>query len=143
MGIYMAYGSNCNLTQLKNRCPDARKLGTVMLEDYKLTFKGDSGEYYATIEPHEGSVVPVVVWELSEADEAELDEYEDYPLIYEKKYLPVTLHGETYEAMIYMMYDYLMYGEPQEGYCNEIAEGYRQNGFDLSILRKAAEECIG
>lgn len=143
MGIYMAYGSNINLTQLQNRCPDAKKLGTAVLEGYKMTFKGDSGEYYATIEECEGAEVPVVVWALSEADEQELDEYEEYPLMYEKKYLTIRLNGELYEAMTYVMYDYLMYGEPQEGYCAEIAEGYRQNGFDLAVLQRAVEECMG
>ncbi len=143
MGIYIAYGSNSNLTQMQRRCPDARRLGTAVLEGYKLTFKGDSGEYYATIEPSEDSEVPVVVWELSEQDEEELDEYEDYPLMYEKKYLTITLNGKPYEAMTYVMYDYLMYGEPQEGYCAEIAEGYRQNGFDLAVLQRAVEECMG
>lgn len=143
MSIYVAYGSNCNLTQMKLRCPEARKLGTTILTDYKLTFKGDSGEYYATIEPQKGAEVPVVVWQVSEQDEAELDEYEEYPLMYEKQYLPITVNGESCEAMVYVMYDYLMYGEPQEGYCAEIAEGYRQNGFELSILQRAIEECMG
>ena len=86
MGIYIAYRSNSNLTQMQRRCPDARRLGTAVPEGYKMAFKGDSGEYYATIEPSEDSEVPVVVWELSEQDEEELDEYEDYPLMYEKKY---------------------------------------------------------
>ena len=33
--IYLAYGSNLHLGQMSRRCPDAKRLGTAMLQDYQ------------------------------------------------------------------------------------------------------------
>lgn len=38
--IYIAYGSNLHQQQMKYRCPDAEVLGTAMLQDYELEFRG-------------------------------------------------------------------------------------------------------
>ncbi len=38
--IYAAYGSNMNLRQMALRCPSAEILGSGVLENYKLTFRG-------------------------------------------------------------------------------------------------------
>lgn len=37
---YIAYGSNLNLRQMAMRCPTARLLGTGLVENYELQFKG-------------------------------------------------------------------------------------------------------
>lgn len=39
--LYFAYGSNINLDQMDMRCPDARVVGTVVLEGYELLFRGN------------------------------------------------------------------------------------------------------
>ena len=38
--IYLAYGSNLNLAQMRYRCPAARALATTTVEDWKLVFRG-------------------------------------------------------------------------------------------------------
>lgn len=38
--IYIAYGSNMDMEQMKFRCPDAQLLGTGILENWRLMFKG-------------------------------------------------------------------------------------------------------
>ena len=38
--IYIAYGSNMNMEQMKRRCPKATPIGKSMLKDYKLEFRG-------------------------------------------------------------------------------------------------------
>ncbi len=50
--LYFAYGSNINLDQMEYRCPDAKVVGPVMLDNYELLFRG-----CATIAPKDGSTV--------------------------------------------------------------------------------------
>ena len=38
--IYLAYGSNLNLAQMKKRCPEAKVIGKANLRDYQLLFRG-------------------------------------------------------------------------------------------------------
>ena len=48
--LYFAYGSNINLDQMAYRCPAAQVVGPVVLEDYKLLFRGNArGNGVATI----------------------------------------------------------------------------------------------
>ena len=44
---YLAYGSNLNENQMRYRCPNAVKVGTLMLDDYQLEFR-----VFLTIVPH-------------------------------------------------------------------------------------------
>ena len=87
---YIAYGSNLNIRQMRIRCPHARVIGTAVIHDYELLFKGSRTGAYLTIEPKEGSEVPVAVWEVTESDEAALDRYEGYPAFYYKKEMAVS-----------------------------------------------------
>lgn len=48
--IYVAYGSNLSETQMAYRCSDAKVLGTGLLRDWRLMFKGELPNSYATIE---------------------------------------------------------------------------------------------
>ncbi len=57
--LYIAYGSNLNLSQMKHRCPTARVIGTSELKDYELVFRGSGHNAVATVEPCKGSTVPV------------------------------------------------------------------------------------
>ena len=47
---YIAYGSNLNVRQMRMRCPSARIIGTSVLKDYELLFKGSKTGSYLTIE---------------------------------------------------------------------------------------------
>lgn len=71
---YIAYGSNLNIRQMRIRCPHARVIGTAVINDYELLFKGSRTGAYLTIEPKEGGEVPVAVWEVTESDETALDQ---------------------------------------------------------------------
>ena len=50
MKYYLAYGSNLNIRQMQMRCPGAKPVGTMVLEDYELLFKGSKTGSYLTIE---------------------------------------------------------------------------------------------
>lgn len=83
---YIAYGSNLSVEQMVCRYPDVKVIGTAVIEDYALLFKG-----CATIEQREGKKVPVLIWEISPSDEKNLDRYEGYPNFYYKKDLTLTV----------------------------------------------------
>lgn len=74
--LYIAYGSNLNLEQMKHRCPTAEVVGTTVLHNWQLMFRGDNYGAVATIERRRGSKVPVLVWRIQPRDEAALDRYE-------------------------------------------------------------------
>ena len=72
---YIAYGSNLNVRQMRMRCPTARIIGTSVLKDYELLFKGSKTGSYLTVEKKPGGTVPVAVWEVAENDEKALYSY--------------------------------------------------------------------
>ena len=83
--IYIAYGSNMSMEQMKFRCPEAQLLGTGLLEGWRLMFKGSLTGAYATIEREKGLIVPILLWRISAADEERLDRYEGFPSFYYKQ----------------------------------------------------------
>lgn len=136
---YIAYGSNMDEGQMAYRCPTARLLGKTELKDYRLLFKGSKTGAYATIEPEEGSRVPVLVWKIGKEDEKNLDRYEGFPVFYYKKDLEIALDGKRETAMAYIMDGNRDYGKPSERYYGVLEQAYRKNGFPMDILTKAYE----
>ena len=137
--LYAAYGSNLNLRQMDLRCPDATVVGTAQLADHELVFRGNPGSGVATVEPREGSSVPILLWEISARDEKNLDRYEGWPLIYGKKILGFEANGQTVPAMVYIMTPGRDAAQPSEEYYDTILEGYEDNGLDPSVLEQALE----
>ena len=92
--LYIAYGSNLNLEQMGRRCPTAEVVGTAMLKDWRLRFRGGDHSAVATIERDKGFQVPVLVWRIQPRDEAALDRYEGFPFLYRKETLCVVVNGK-------------------------------------------------
>ena len=138
--LYLAYGSNMDLEQMDWRCPDANLRGVSEIPDYRLLFKGSKTGSYATIEPKEGSKVPVLVWEISERDERSLDRYEGYPHFYQKKDIDVELKGNTVTAMAYVMDPSRPLGDPSIRYYDVLDRAYEAFGFEKDILENALAE---
>lgn len=136
---YIAYGSNMDEEQMAYRCPTAQLLGRIELEDYCLLFKGSKRGAYATIEPEEGSRVPVLVWTIEKEDEKSLDRYEGYPVFYYKKDLKIDLAGKRVAALVYIMDESREYGKPSERYYSVLERAYRKYGFPMKILTEAYE----
>ena len=131
---YLAYGSNLNKRQMKTRCPDAVPVGSCVVKDYELVFRG-----VATIEPNPGAEVPCGIWKISTDDERSLDRYEGYPKLYVKQDFQVTVKGKTVRAMAYVMVDGIRrLSPPSTGYLLTIAEGYDDFGLDDKPLSIAA-----
>lgn len=135
---YLAYGSNLNLLQMKARCKKAVPIGTSLLTNYRLVYKGSAPSYaYLTIEECEGSYVPVGIYEITYYDELSLDRYEGYPEFYEKCYVPITINDREEEALIYIMNEFFNYNLPSKNYVDVCKAGYHDFGFDTSVLDKA------
>lgn len=143
--LYAAYGSNLNLEQMSLRCSSAKLYGKGIIDGYRLIFKGQVGNSYASIEPFAGGKVPVLIWELQEDDEKNLDYYEGYPRFYEKEILTVEPENkELIEVMVYIMTDERTeLNPPSQRYLNSIKDGYITAGFDLEILKDALKNSRG
>ena len=137
---YIAYGSNLNIPQMRMRCPGARIIGTSVIEDYQLLFKGSKTGSYLTIEPKGGAEVPVVIWEVTESDEKALDRYEGYPNFYYKKEMTLDIKGirtgkvRRRDAFVYIMHEERELGIPSWYYVNTCLDGYRAFGFNEKYL---------
>ena len=140
--LYAAYGSNLNLEQMANRCPTARVLGKSALTGRRLLFRGAHAGAVATVEPCVGNKVPILIWEITPADEAALDYYEGFPFLYRKEYVKVKLGGKTVTAMIYVMNEGRPLGQPNCYYYSSILEGYKAAGFNVNVLRKATTDSL-
>lgn len=136
--LYIAYGSNLNLEQMAHRCPTAKVVGESKIKNYGLVFRGTHAGAVANIEQKTGECVPVLVWEITEADEAALDRYEGFPFLYHKEEFKIRLKGKAVSAMVYIMNESKPLGSPSCYYYSIILEGYKSAGFDVDILRKAA-----
>ena len=137
--LLIAYGSSLNRKQMAMRCPTARLLGVSVLKSYRLLFRGSHAAALANIEPMKGYSVPVLVWEITPADEAALDQYEGFPYLYEKQSVCIRLDGKLVSAMVYTMIGDHPLGKPSAFYYSSILEGYQNAGFDTGILKAAVQ----
>lgn len=136
--IYAAYGSNMNPAQMATRCPAAKLIGTGEIKNYRLMFKGEMPYSYATIEEEENYSVPVVLWELSAADETCLDHYEGCPRKYYKKIFEVeTAEGTVKNVMAYVMQEEYPLNPPDSHYYAGIYDAYKIFQLDTEILEAA------
>ena len=133
---YLAYGSNLNLEQMKERCPNSNKIGSMILKDYELEFR-----YYLTVNKKLGCNVPIGIWEIAKEDEKYLDEYEGYPSLYRKEYIPIQVDNRQVEALIYIMNDVRKPERPSTEYFECCVEGYNDFGLDVKYLNKALSLC--
>ena len=147
MRYYLAYGSNLNKSQMRMRCPTANPVGTAILLDMRILFKGSQTGSYLTVEPENGKGVPVGVWEVGALDEHLLDIYEGYPNFYKK--VDVEIEVEFYgkgkkkvDAFYYRMETDNPYGMPTTRYFGTCLQGYVDFGFDCEFLSIALKETM-
>ena len=88
MAIYAAYGSNMNPAQMAARCPHSPQRGSGWLEGWRLTFGGEDLSWegaLGTVVEAEGERVFVVLYDITEPDEAALDSWDGVTLGYYRK----------------------------------------------------------
>ncbi|MBQ9141422.1 MAG: gamma-glutamylcyclotransferase [Lachnospiraceae bacterium] len=135
--LYVAYGSNLNIPQMRQRCPNSKLLGVGEIKDYRLEFKALGMCAYATIAPYAGEFVPAVVWEIDEWDEKRLDIYEGFPTHYYKQNVEVTLADRKVIAMVYIMNNKAHHARPSKQYFDVVMEGYNSFGLNEKKLYEA------
>jgi gamma-glutamylcyclotransferase (GGCT)/AIG2-like uncharacterized protein YtfP len=132
---YLAYGMNTNLEQMSKRCPLAKTLGRVVLENHKLAFK----QFCDVVEEYDTSM-ECALWDITENCESALDVLEGYPMFYDKKQVLVDFNGEVITAMIYFMQPNNQLAGPSTSYLNMVLEGYKSHNMDADQVYKALEE---
>lgn len=152
--LYLAYGSNLNLAQMRYRCPDARMVGYTYLPNRKLAFRGSQTGNYLTLAAGDSGDprgVPCGVFEISERDQASLDRYEGYPRFYRRGIVPVEHIWDVRTrqelpltcgkvAMVYLMRHGHPLGKPSGAYWQTCLQGYRDFHFDPAVLRQALKD---
>ena len=129
--LYFAFGSNLHHKQMKRRCKDSKYLGCYTLKGYKLNFRN----YYfgggvADVEKKKNNYVLGAIYKISKRDEKKLDEYEDFPKTYIKKYF--TLYGK--KVMFYFMPKKTKFFAPSKRYLNIIIQGYKDCGYRNTFI---------
>lgn len=145
--LYIAYGSNLNMEQMRLRCDTAQFIGTGTLENYELQFKGRLHNAYATIAPKEGSSVPIAIWKIKKEDELNLDRCEGYGTrygnFYDKGNIAVKMdNGKMITGMVYIMNQAANFGNPSKSYYDTVQQGYIDCGFDTTVLDKAVDKSM-
>jgi hypothetical protein len=146
--LYFAYGSNLDPAQMELRCPGHRVLCRARLHDHVLAFHGESrtwGGAVASIDPHAGSIVHGVVYELRPQDFTRLDRAEGYVAAgdprnsYERVQLPVELeNGEMLEVFTYIRSGPEPPGLPTRDYRWAILSGMRHHGLPAEAIAAVA-----
>ena len=128
--FYIAYGSNMDRQQMLGRCPDAVFAGTTYIKNWQLTMP-----FYANIIPAPGRRTPAIVWKITAQDESELDRYEGYPSLYDKKNIIITVNDTHISALAYVMtdeYKNCTDKKARPGYEELIMSAYKAAGFSES-----------
>lgn len=118
MTVYFAYGANMDPVHMAVHCPRAERLGVAELRDHAF---GIAAGGFGTARPAAGSTVYGVLWRLTPADLAALDQFEGVAQSFYRRHTAavVTPDGHTVEAMIYRPTDDSP-GTPSPGYLERI-----------------------
>lgn len=138
--LYFAYGSNMNLEAMRKRCPLAKLLGPRELKAYKLAYRGPMGRVYLTLLPAADSCVQGLLFDVPASDWQALDDYEDYPELYDKEELILDT-GE--KALVYLMvpaYMKKLHYQPHPDYVAECMTATKTAGLATTNLIAAARE---
>jgi len=110
MALYAAYASNMHPERMAERAPHSPLRGTGWLPGWRLTFGGENRGWdgaLATVVEDADHQVYVALWEVTEADESILDDWEGVGIgLYRKLRVRIsTLDGEEL-AWLYVLDDY-------------------------------------
>ena len=126
---YFAYGTNLNLEQMLEHCPDSKPIFIATLPNYKLVFVGWSRQWrggVVSIQPFRGEKVLGAIYDVSDRDLKRLDSYEGYPQSSSRQ--NVTVFDEDSEPIQAVTYIRTLQSEetrPSEEYLAIIQQGYR------------------
>ena len=122
---------------MAKHCPTAKLIGSAVLKNYRLSFRGSKAGALATIEKARGGSVPTLLWEISPQDEAAIDRWIGVPELYRKATIKVRRDGILVDVLIYILNSGKPQNKPSAFYYSTLLEGYKAAGFDAKILKAA------
>ena len=135
--MYAAYGSNMEPSRMANRAPHSPMAGTGWLEGWRLTFGGENvgiDGALGTIVEDPGSRVFVVLYDVTSADEQEMDRWEGRELgIRNKIHLRVQTMNGSELAWLYVLDDYEG-GLPSAHYLGLLADAAEAAGAPVDYV---------
>ena len=135
--LFAAYGAGLNRTEMAKHCPTAKLIGSAVLKNYRLSFRGSKAGALATIEKARGGSVPTLLWEISPQDEAAIDRWIGVPELYRKATIKVRRDGILVDVLIYILNSGKPQNKPSAFYYSTLLEGYKAAGFDAKTLKAA------
>jgi gamma-glutamylcyclotransferase (GGCT)/AIG2-like uncharacterized protein YtfP len=149
VALYAAYASNMDPEQMAQRAPHSPLRGTGWLQGWRLTFGAENRGWdgaLATVAEEDGDHVFVVLYDVPDADEHQLDQWEGAALgVYRKVRVRVaTLDGDVL-AWLYVLDDYEG-GLPSARYLGILADAAEKAGAPddyVKDLRSRACKSIG
>lgn len=139
--LYVAYGSNMNIEQMRFRCPNSKVIGNGKLVGWKLVFNMHLDVINTN---NRKDIVPVVIWDINKKDWDRLDMYEGYPNYYVKEFVNVKYdNGKNKKAVVYVMADNMKgIAPPMVNYFKTCEQGYIDNNINLDYLYEALNYSI-
>jgi gamma-glutamylcyclotransferase (GGCT)/AIG2-like uncharacterized protein YtfP len=132
--LYFAYGANLNRAHMHLWCPSSAPAGRAALADYRLAFR-----FWADVVPSPGDAVPGALYKIAASDLEALDEYEDYPSLYERVRVTVQTESGPLEAFTYRLRAGRTFALPDDDYLSLIEQGYEDWGLDPALLMLQTE----
>ena len=120
---YFAYGTNINKKKFLKKFKNAKLVKKFNLKNFKIVFR--SKYRVPDIQKKVGSNVKGLIYIIDKDIEKKLDNYEDYPDLYIKKYF---YHNKK-RIMYYFMKKKSPIKKPSGYYFKIMKNGYRQNNF--------------
>jgi gamma-glutamylcyclotransferase (GGCT)/AIG2-like uncharacterized protein YtfP len=131
VAIYAAYGSNMDPAQMAHRCPHSPQQGAGWLDGWRLTFGGEDLTWegaLTTVVEESGQRVFVVLYEVPDADEAALDQWDGADLgFYRKIRVRVSTPDGDVVAWLYVLNGYEG-GLPSARYLGILADAAQAAG---------------
>ncbi len=125
--LYFAYGRNMHPAIMARRCPAAEFIGAAVLPDHRLLINVRG---VSTVVPEAGSAVHGVLWRLTPACEAALDEIEGVARgSYRRDEVWPLRGGRTLEPALIYIASNAEPSLPREGYLESLEEAAHHHGF--------------
>lgn len=126
---YFAYGSNMDPVQMAERCPGATATRIACLKRSRVVFVADPSGFeggVATVVADPACDVWGVVWEIAPGHLDALDEWEAYPIAYDRRFIQV-LSPQPVDALVYVA-KRIRPQAPAPGYLEGILRGATVHG---------------
>lgn len=131
---YFAYGANLDRSRMRELCPNARLEGLFRLDGWRFLIMKEG---WATIARNSGSQVWGLVWLLSEADVASLDEFEGVAEgLYQRRKLRVPDQAPGRRSLEVYLGRSSERGVPVPGYIPEIVGNLSSLGAPEGYVRE-------